>query len=137
MGVLYGFTTGEIWTIDTYRIDALRGDDKHPGISLEEEDFTQALKDYSECLSALGIQPPYRWIAGMSGIKGVGLWVPVRPGYSRWKPGPIGCCMVEEVIAEGLHSPDEPAGKSLLPFFRAVYESCGLDRPEWLDQHGE
>jgi hypothetical protein len=131
-GVVYVFMTGEIWSVDAFMV--LRPVQNGPmGIALEETLFCNALETYSAFLSKLGVEPPYRWIAGVQKVNGAGLWVPVQPGFTRWEPGPLGTCMLDVVTAEGAYSPGDPAAASLKPFFTRIYESCGLERPVWLD----
>ncbi len=124
------FTTGEIWTIDTSNLEYSAHDNAIPFV---ESDFRDALTASSEVLAKLGIDPPFTWIAGMEKVKGRGLYVPDRPGYSSIFPGTRGKCLQDNVIGEGQHIPgDEPAA-SLKPFFTKLFDSCGLERPTWLD----
>ncbi len=128
--VVFLFTTGEIWTADTYDLRAAANANAIPFV---ENDFSEALESYSKLLTRLGVTPPFTWIAGMEGIKGRGICVPDRPGYSSFLPGPRGKCLVDSVIVEGRHSPDEAPTSSLKPFFTKVFDSCGIERPGWLD----
>jgi hypothetical protein len=123
------FNTGELWSIDTYLLNAMA---KENGISLIEDYFKKALDQYSSVLTNLGIAPPYRWIAGMDGIRGRGIYVPSPPGQISSFPGPHGRCLLNVVAEEGLHSPGDAPLKSLKPFFFKLFDSCGVNLPEWL-----
>jgi len=133
-GLVYVFKTGEIWSIDAFAIRQAGNNNGPEGFALIEELFTQALDQYSEFLAKLGCLPPFRWIAGVSGVKGAGLWVPTQPGYVPLQSRPRGTCMLDVLMKEGTHTPETQALVSLQPFFLSVYESCGLERPSWLDE---
>jgi hypothetical protein len=129
---VFAFNTGEVWTVDSYLIAASL-EHKMMAIPLDENSFAKPLADYSAFLGCLGIEPPYRWIAGIEGIRGRGLYVPAAPGRMN-PPMPRGSCVVDHVSERGLHSPGDPARKSLTLFFDAIYDRCGLERPAWLDE---
>ena len=99
--VVFIFKTGEVWTIDSYLIPATRQYTPST-IPLDEDIFARALEDYTMFLSRLGLEPPYRWVAGMEGIKGRKLFVPVPGGRAALNP-PLGSCLVDCVEVEGLH----------------------------------
>jgi hypothetical protein len=128
--VVFLFTTGEIWTVDT---DYLQAGEHANAIPFVEEDFKSALNAYSKLLTKLGITPPFAWIAGMENIKGRGRYVPARPGYAPLFTGARGKCLLESVVSEGYHSPGNSPARSLHPFFAKLFDSCGLERPTWLD----
>ena len=73
--VVFAFDTGELWTIDTFPVATIR---QHPkaAIPLDEIAFTKKLEEFSTFLERLGIARPHRWIAGIDGLKGLGLWLP-------------------------------------------------------------
>ena len=56
----------------------------------EEEEYpANGGRSYARLLENLGIQPPYRWIAGLDGVARMTLEVPVRPEYlSRFEGRP-------------------------------------------------
>lgn len=127
--IVFIFKTGEIWSIDSHIIKARQ---ESNSIQLSEREFTSALKRFGGYLGRLGINPPYRWIAGMEGIRGRGMFVPSRDGYYPYNNQPSGRCMLDSVTVDGIFDPNEDTEKSLEPFFVRVYEICGLDRPAWL-----
>jgi len=126
-GLVFLFSSGEVWAIDSYVLEATASGRVIPDI---ENFYRQALQEYSGVLVKLGIKPPFRWIAGMEGLKERGISPSGRMASFR---GPIGTCLVDVVAGEGLYSPGDPVGKSLRPFFLKLFDSCGLDRPESLD----
>jgi hypothetical protein len=122
--VVFAFKTGEIWSIDTYILNALgRQQNIIPPM---ENDFKRALKSYSDFLLYLGIKPPFRWIAGMENLKSRGL-TDSRGRMAGFR-GPSGYCLTDIVTEEGIHHPDNLPEKSIEPFFAKLFESCGLER---------
>jgi hypothetical protein len=118
--ILYLFTTGEIWTIDTYEIQS-----RANLVILREDSFKDALVQCAGTLRRLGIEPPYNWIAGMEGVQGRYLGV---VGMQMREPG-FGPCSVPLIQSEGGYSPPESAADALRPFFETVFESFATDRP--------
>jgi hypothetical protein len=123
------FRTGEVWAIDTYALDPPMGN--RSGIPLVEAEMSSALKRYASFINLLGIQPPYRWIGGMEGIQGKGIYIPSRPNYASIL-GPQGACLSDVVVEEGQYDLATSAGEALLPFFRKLFEECGSERPDYL-----
>lgn len=115
-GVAYAFTSGEIWMIDQR---ALRLSSTDNFIPLNERFWARVLTRYTEFLQQLGLEPPFRWIAGVTGVKGRGL-------YSSNKP--TGSCAIDIIEVDGFHTPDTQAGVSLEPFFAKIFDVCGVER---------
>ncbi|WP_419689430.1 hypothetical protein ACN22W_22245 [Burkholderia theae] len=130
-GLTFAFKTGEVWSVDALYLDYME-DQGITSIPDAELLYANALQRFGDFVGYLGVKPPYRWIAGMSGIKGRGLDVPIRPGYAS-RPGPKGKCLLDVVSESGTYSPEVSAVLQLKPFWEAIYESCGLSRPAWLD----
>jgi hypothetical protein len=132
--IVFAFTSGEVWTIDTYWLEAYSDDKGRPTIPAEEQSFRTALTSYAGFLVKLGIKPSFKWIAGMENLKGRLLYVPARPGHMRFFPGPQGKC-IDDVISEtGTYSPGDPPGSTLKPFFEKLYNACGVRREAWQDE---
>jgi len=129
---VFTFNTGEVWTVDSYLIAATR-DNKPAAIPLDENSFARSLENCSAFLECLGVEPPYHWIAGVEGIRGRGLYIPVPQGQMNL-PIPHGSCIVDCVSQSGFYAPCESAKRSLRPFFDAIYDKCGLQRPAWLPE---
>lgn len=129
--VAFAFETGEIWSIDTF---LLGYDPTKLFIGEIEKQFSDRLKDYSRFLAALEISPPYRWIAGIEGVDGRRLEVPIRPGHMQI-PGWLGEeCRKKEIEREGAYDGAQSPVSALMPFFMAVYDACGTRRPDYLPQ---
>jgi hypothetical protein len=128
--VVFAFTSGELWTIDSYILDALMRDKRSVILPMENE-FRKTLEEYSSFLTKLGIAPPFRWIAGMENLKGRSLID--EAGRMAAFRGPTGVCLSDVVIEEGTHSPGEAPGKSLEPFFTKLFDACGVGRPQARD----
>ena len=86
--IVFAFTTAEVWSVDTYWLEAYRDEQGNPTISSSQEQaFRNALVGYSKFLQALGINSPFKWIAGMEGLRGRLLYLPSPPGRVRWRLG--------------------------------------------------
>jgi hypothetical protein len=129
ISVAFAFETGEVWAIDTYVLGS------HPGelyVAEIEQGWTERLKDYATFLQRLGLRAPFRWIAGVVGVNRYRLQYPPPQGQMRipgWQ-GPE--CLSDQIIAEGSYDGEQSAISALLPFFEAIYQRCGIRRPEYL-----
>jgi hypothetical protein len=128
--VVYAFTNGEVWAIDSYILSALKRNGQNV-IPPYEEELRSALGEYADFLERLGIKPPYRWIAGMENLKGRGVINP--SGRMALYRGPMGSCLEDIITSEGLYTPGEPVGQALRPLFVKLFDSCGVERPAQLD----
>lgn len=126
--IVIAFQTGEIWSIDTASLA------RHTGwIPFVEKTFSERCSQYVHFLKSLGVPPPYHWIAGISGTKGRRLTIPPESGLmSIGSDGPL--CVGETIEAEGKYEAGQSPGKSLLPFYTAIFEKCGMERPPYLDK---
>ena len=52
----------------------------------------------------------------------------------RTFPDPRGQCLVDTIVQEGTFAPGESPALALKPFFVDIYDKCGVERPEWLDE---
>jgi hypothetical protein len=130
--IVFAFTSGEVWSVDTYMLEAYRDDKDRPTVPSDEKQFRAVLAAYANFLVKLGITPPFRWIAGMENLKNRLLYIPVPPGRMRF-PGPHGQCGEDVISESGLYSPGDPAGPALKPFFEKLYNACGVRREAWQD----
>jgi hypothetical protein len=130
LAVVVAFNTGEIWSTDVHLLAATSARNYVP---LSEDEYCDSLKEYANLLVRLGIDPPFRWIAGMENLKGRGMYVPARPGHISVAQGPQGHSLEDVVIVEGLYTPGENARLALKPFFERLYEVCCRSRPAHLD----
>lgn len=130
LGTSFVFETGEIWAIDTALLSYA------PSMLFQgeiEKNYSLALGRYVKFLSELGIQGPFRWIAGINGAKGRSFGYPPPPGKA-WidNKGPV--CAANQIIVEGLYDGTVTPLESLLPFFKKIFEKCGRERPSYLPQ---
>jgi hypothetical protein len=127
----FAFKTGEVWAIDTWVLGA----EQTMLLSVEiEKMLTEQLPHYGYFLSLLGLEEPYRWIAGLTGVKNRQLQYPPER-YSIRIPGMPGrLCASEQVITEGVYDGKQSPMSTLLPFFKDIYDACGIERPEHLPQ---
>jgi hypothetical protein len=130
--IVFAFTTGEVWSIDTHSLEAFKDDRERLAVPNEESPFHEALKDYGRFLQALGVKPPFGWIAGMENLKDRVLYIPAPPGRMRLS-GPQGHCVVDTVIESGIYSPGDSPGRVLKPFFSKLYAGCCVSREAWQD----
>lgn len=122
--VAFAFETGEVWSVDTALLI------RKNVLPFLEPYFAARFEDYATYLSSLGMEPPYDWICGLSGIKDFRLKVPVREGHV-W-PWDDPQCLVPEIIKEGNYDGKQTATSALLPFFELIFDKCGLPRPDHL-----
>jgi hypothetical protein len=114
--VAYVFNTGEVWVINATLV---RTGNYLP---LEEANFLKTLDGCALFLERLGCTGPFKWIAGMEGIKGRQLAIPGRPRS-------LGVCYANVIEEEGVYKKGEIAAELLRPFFEKVYDKCGAQRP--------
>jgi hypothetical protein len=127
MSLAFLFETGEIWSVDTAVLHYSQN-----SIPFLEAYYEERLQDYTRLLAGLGMNPPYRWIAGTTGVKDRHLQVPVRQGYMRipgWE-GPK--CLMETISEEGSYDGKQTPTSALLPFFKLIFAKCGMPRPDHL-----
>ena len=115
--VAYIFNTGEIWVIDAWLSQIPQY------VDLDEQIFSATLQQCAELLSRLGVNGPYRWIAGMEGILNRRLVVTDRPNAR------LGTCVVDRIERDGTYAAGQDAALALTPFFEDIFDSCGAVRP--------
>jgi hypothetical protein len=116
--VAYICNTGEIWVIDAWLSQIPQY------VELEERIFSATLQQCANLLSRLGIDGPYRWIAGMEGILNRRLVVADRP-YPR-----LGTCVVDRIEKDGTYEIGQDPALVLTPFFEEIFDSSGAVRPQ-------
>jgi hypothetical protein len=128
--VAFAFETGEVWSIDIWLLAGAPADLLVVDI---ERIFNQRLQEYGQFLSRLDLQPPYRWIAGITGVKNRRLRYPPSPGQMWWNPsGPGSQCLSETVKKNGEYDGTQTPSSALHPFFNAIFSACGIPRPDYL-----
>ena len=125
--VAFAFETGEVWSIDT---SLLAADTVRLFTGEIERLFASRLEAYARFLAGLGLMPPYRWIAGLAGVKGRRLQIPQPQGQMQIALGPE--CLSETVVEQGLYDGKQTPSSALLPFFKAIFDKCGIPRPNYL-----
>ncbi len=128
--VAFAFMTGEVWSIETSLLSYDKGRLFMTDI---EQSFVEGMKRYTQFLKELGIDDPYHWKVGIIGIKGRQLSYPPPP-QKQWleNRGPI--CASDLIEAEGTIEVKQSVTTILLPFFREIFEACGVERPDYLPQ---
>jgi hypothetical protein len=125
--VAFAFETGEIWSIDTTLMDI----DHNLLLSVEiEKQYTRCLESYGRFLQCLKIPVPYRWIAGLEGVKMRELAIPPPPNHMNIGHGPV--CRADLIMEEGTYDTRESAAAALRPFFDLIFRKCGTSRPDYL-----
>lgn len=127
--VAFAFETGEVWAIDTWLLGT---QPTELFIGEIERGWVPRLEDYAGFLSRLGVQPPFRWIAGATGVNHRRLQYPLAQDRMRvpgWQ-GPE--CLADTIIISGTYDGVQSACGALLPFFEAIYAKCGMRRPDYL-----
>lgn len=123
--VVFAFEKGEIWSIDTTIASYSKS------IPFLESYFNVRLQQYALFLKTLGVLPPYRWVAGITGVKGRTIDYPLPPNTYRMGSGPI--CVDDVIESEGIYKDNQSPAESLLPFYKKIFAKCGLERPEHLN----
>jgi hypothetical protein len=127
--VTFAFSTGEIWCVDTTVFQMTGG--KHLYFLDIARTLVQKFRGYGEFLRCLGVEPPYKWIAGLEGIKGWRLKVPPPTNHST-SPGET--CLSDVVVVNGTYDLEQPAALTLLPFFSHIFRKCSMRVPEYIEE---
>ena len=123
--VVFAFETGEVWAVDSYLLDSGYTSDAggpaqilFPHIA---EELIKCLQGIVLFLTTLGIPKPYRWIAGLEGVKNR------RLQYSSYNSfmTDIGMCLSDVVTLAGDYDGTKGAKDALLPFFDHLFRKCG------------
>jgi hypothetical protein len=129
--IAFAFETGEVWAIDT----CLMGTEPAELFPVEiERMLTGRLPEYGHFLALLGLQPPYQWIAGVTGVKNRRLQYPSPQGQMRVPGWSSPRCVAEHIISDGTYDGKQSPTSALLPFFKEIYDKYGMPRPEYLPQ---
>lgn len=130
-------TNGEIWAITDPYIDNPNKKAPVPPEQFEKY-FTDALAHFREVmLSSLRLQPPFNWIAGLTGIKGRALLFPPGPQGSRRYPEMGPRYSVESIVETGTLTENDSIEDVLKPLFERIYGAIGLRRSQFtLPSHG-
>jgi hypothetical protein len=124
--VTFAFESGEVWAISNY---PLRDHPNDIFVAEIEGRLIEQLPRYGHFLRTLGLQPPYKWIAGVSGVRGRELQYPVAPNSWRVPGWGSHKCTSENISGAGIYDMAQSALGTLLPFFRDIYNKCGVERP--------
>lgn len=127
--VAFAFRSGEVWSVDT---GLLSFDEKNLYAAEIESVFADAADRYRKFLRRLGIEGPYRWIAGLEGVRARRLAYPPRPGYD-WV-GDQAICATDHIQSQGALNNEQNTADALLPFFKSIFDECGIDRPDYLSK---
>ena len=70
----------------------------------------------------------------MEGIKDCGVFYPARAGQYFPLPNPHGRSLVDKVWETGLLDEGEEPKSALKPFFKKMFDTYNVERPEYLDE---
>ena len=131
------FLNNELWGIDCYLLDkerCMKSAKVKVGFLQSgqvEKTFISTLATYlSFYRDRLELQPPIKFMAGMTGVEGYRMEVPdMRPGfYKRELEGKV---LNDNIKFETtINDLDVTPASILRPFFEHVWEKCGLKRPD-------
>jgi hypothetical protein len=124
--VAFAFTTGEVWSIDTWALNYGRDMIYFGEIAPR---LIRRFREYVRFLGALGINPPFHWIAGLEGVSRMKLAVPTPVGFESFG-GPT--CMSPKIVDGALYDGTVDAALALDSFFTKIFKKCGSIRPEHL-----
>lgn len=125
--IAFAFETGEIWSINTIILS-----NHISSIPFLESEYTKSFRDYIKFLKDFGVNPPYKWIAGITGVKNRYLQYPIPHNHYRTGDGPI--CLTDTIQTEGTFDGEQDVKEVLLPFFEKIFDKCGLPRPNYLSE---
>jgi hypothetical protein len=114
--VAYVFNTGEIWVVDAWLSHIPKF------LELNERILSASLQQCAEFLGRVGINGPYKWIAGMEGIQHRRLVLADRPHAL------LGTCVVDRIEKDGIYDTGEDPSIALRPFFEEIFDGCGAVR---------
>jgi len=123
--VAFAFRTGEVWSVDAVSLSFDPKSLPYPDI---QDIYVNAAERYRNFLSSLGVKGPYRWKAGLDGVKG--RYLVYQPSSRRWisHRGPI--CAADQFESAGTLNDEQNTLEALLPFFEQIFEECGIERPD-------
>ncbi len=128
--IAFAFNTGELWSIDT-SVLGIATRKKHLYFLDIARTLVPNLREYGRFLCGLGFLPPFKWIAGIEGVKGWRLQVPPPPNHISTSAGDP--CFKSVVEADGTYDPAQPPASALLPFFSRLFRACGKSIPAHID----
>lgn len=119
-GVVFGFRTGEVWSVDTYVQDALSEQQPNRAIMTLQPQLTAAFESYVGLLERLGAPKPYRWVIGMDGLLGRSIALPQEEMAGLLR----GDCVVNTVEVSGAYDGAQSIEAAIQPFFDDLYRAC-------------
>jgi hypothetical protein len=124
--VAFVFETGEIWAIDT---GALSIASQIVYFGDVQNAMCSVLPHYTRFLHNLGIEPPFRWIAGLDGIKSRQLDVqPPGEGISH-----LGEAFLKDrIVGNGFYDGAQEPHLALGPLFREMFKKSSMEYPRYL-----
>jgi hypothetical protein len=127
----FAFETGEVWAIDTY---PLRTNPEELFVGEIERMLTERLPSYARFLTSLGLQPPFKWSAGLADVQNRRLEYPAPPGQMRIPGWAADRCISKHVEGTGTYDTKQSPTSALLLFFKEIYNKCGVARPDYLPE---
>ena len=127
--VSFAFKSGEVWT--TYA-GPLGTPADGTFINIEQLVTECFLRCVRFMRDGLQITLPYRWSAGIEGLKGKRMqrFAPPGRGYITPYSGP---CVEDVVSGTGLLTESAPVRLALKPFFQNLYDACGEERGDYMN----
>jgi hypothetical protein len=125
--VSFLFRSGEAWSIDTV---VMRPFNRQQYFMLNQVRNTlpQLARNLTDALLALGLRPPFKWIAGIEGTEGYRLAFDTH-GMSEPAYPPLGA---QTVVVEGTYSPGDEPSLIADAFSEKVFAECGRKVPPGL-----
>jgi hypothetical protein len=128
--VILAFKSGEVWSVYVGPLLLL-----HDTLPNMEAFFVEG---FIRCVfflrDALKIDLPYRWIAGMEGMKGKKMQRIAPPGSGGYMEQFTGVCLEDLVMEKGLLNASDAVQLGLRDFFRKLYDAFGSERPDHMDE---
>ncbi len=122
--VAFAFETSEVWAINTSLLDYTKGDNILPfdAIKTETSDSLTSFRDY---FLRLGISGPYKWHAGIEGVRGRRFHTSSSSLIQSFGGH---TCLSNEFSVQGTFTDKQDPQVALRPFFDMIYQKCGYPK---------
>jgi hypothetical protein len=126
--VSVAFRSGEVWSVYCGPLST-----NHQNVPNLEPMFVEC---FIRCVvflrDGLKVSPPYRWIAGVEGLRGKRMYKVAAPGH-YFIDLLTGQALQEVVTESGLLTSTDKVQLGLTPFFRRLHDAFGIERLDHMD----
>jgi hypothetical protein len=127
VSVSFLFRSGEAWSVDTSLLPEVKGKNYFM-LNEARKNLPQLLVSFSQALIGLGLNPPFKWIAGIEEVEGYRLAFDTHQMNEPTYP-PL---RADRVVTDGSYSPGDNTSSIVDAFSEKVFAECGRKMPEGL-----